>query len=463
MQALATFTLYLLLFVFLGRFQEIFTFLAPLQLGKLSIALGLCVVLAKNAQDVKFFLHKSPIKTYILIMLVLALLGVPFSVYPGNALEKCLGFLRLLLTASLIVALSKDALPSMLLAITCVVLFISIQMLLSTSTGRVAVSSTYDPNDIALLCITFLPFAMALISHPQTLVKLIALAASGGAVASIALSGSRGGFISMLSVAIYATFVIKKRRMLLIMLMVVGAAIFVALAGDALWGRLQSLIDGTDYNLDAGAGRLEIWKSGLEIIIQRPLFGVGIGQFITGLGTLTGSPWKAAHNTFLEIGVDLGVGGFYAFCAILLFIFRLSLRGSQADSLNPQEKNIYLCLRLSLLGYCVGAFFLSQAYSSITYTLFCLAVVMYFHLERKDHILEQTMQEKQRTDFIKVNALQKRSSISPAPLQEKAVTDKVQLSEQQKMMLNATDAQRQLKKARLEAGDTLLQKNKKNT
>ncbi len=471
MHILSTITLWFILFVFLGRFQEIFSFLSPLQLGKVSVGIGLCVVLSQNAQSLSLLLRKSPIKTPLIIMVALAVLGIPFSVHPSKALEECIMFLQLMLTASIIVALGKQHMQNMQMGITCVLLFVSTQMLLSKATGRIAVSRTYDPNDIALLCITFLPLTVDLISQKGFLTKLVALAASGCAVASIALTGSRGGFISMLAVALYAVIVAKKRRMLLIVLIALGGTIFVSMAGAELWDRLQSLRDGTDYNFDAGGGRMFIWESALELVIRRPIFGVGIGQFVTGLGTLTNAPWKAAHNTFIEIAADLGVGGIYAFLAILLFIYRLSLRGGQSEALSEKERNIYSYLRLSLLGYCVGSFFLSQAYSTITYTLFCFATVMFFRLEKKEKEYEAAQNADLSLEDVHTTppkALVPQHTLAPEPLSVKPKykpahdLQKAGLAAapcpQRQAQWEQAEAQRKVKKSRLEAGDMLIKK-----
>ncbi len=456
MAFLSHFALWFILFVLLGRFQEIFPFLAPLQLGKISVAIGLCVVLAQNSKDLGILLRDSPIKIYLLTMIVLAVLGIPFSVYPSSALERCMGFLQLILTASIIVALGKKNMHVTLIGIICILLFISIQMLLSSATGRVAVSATYDPNDIALLCITFLPLAIALFSHKNFIVKVLALTASGGAVASIALSGSRGGFLAMSAVALYSIALLKKRRMLIISLIILGGCVFSAMAGDALWERLQRVVDGTDYNFaEGGGGRMAIWQSGLELVIRRPIFGVGIGQFTVGLGTLTDSHWKAPHNSFLEIAVDLGIGGFLAFCGILIFIYRLSVRGGNAEFLSTQDRNLFLFLRLSLLGYCMAAFLLSQAYGVITYTLFSLSVVMHLFLTQKEKAAQYSPKTQEETSPSHTFAQHS------FPGQHEQHLPKIQqprLSSARMAQLEKAEQLRRKKKACLDNGDMLLKK-----
>ncbi len=442
MSAFAVFTLWFLNFVNVARFQEIFPFLAPLQLGKLSLVLGLVVVCAQNARDLKTLLFDSPVKKYLLTIVILAMLGLPFSVYIGDAIDKFKGLLQMLLITSVIVALGKKNSESMKLCFIFMLLFLSIQTVLQTATGRVSVSATYDPNDIAVLSIILLPIALSGLSHTNFAIKMTSLAASAGGVACIALSGSRGGLLALLAVTMYAIILEKKRRMLLIALCGLGALLFSAMAGDVLWERIQSLIDGTDYNFStAGDSRMAIWTSGFKIMLSRPIFGVGIGQFVTGLATLSDSPWKTAHNSFLQIGMELGLGGLWAFCAILFFIYRLSVQGSQADYLNHAQQKAYTSLRLSLLGFCVGGFLVSHAYSPTIYTLICYSVVMYYNLEDAK---EKALQKEATLDETK---------IAPSPPPLRPVKPQKMLPEH----IAQAQTTRDTRKSRLEAGDKLIQ------
>jgi len=74
--------------------------------------------------------------------------------------------------------------------------------------------------------------------------------------------------------------------------------------------------------------------------------------------------WNAPHNSFVQIGAELGFPGLAFYISVIGCAF-VALRRS--GDLGP-------ALTASLLGFVVGSFFLSLAYSEMLYTLVALAV-----------------------------------------------------------------------------------------
>ena len=72
-------------------------------------------------------------------------------------------------------------------------------------------------------------------------------------------------------------------------------------------------------------------RQGIRLMTQNPLTGVGIGIFAIAEGSSrkdTGGPkepWKTAHNSFIQIGGELGVGGLILFILLIYYLFK-SLR-----------------------------------------------------------------------------------------------------------------------------------------
>jgi O-antigen ligase len=109
-------------------------------------------------------------------------------------------------------------------------------------------------------------------------------------------------------------------------------------------------------------------------MLQNPVLGVGPGNFQTAEGTLSplaerqqfgiGVRWNAPHNSFVQIAAELGIPGLSLYVAMIASAF-FALRRSAA--LTP-------ALTASLLGFVVGSFFLSLAYSEMLYTLVALSV-----------------------------------------------------------------------------------------
>src|SRR5205823_12778505 len=121
--------------------------------------------------------------------------------------------------------------------------------------------------------------------------------------------------------------------------------------------------------------------------------GVGINGFETaqGLSHGGGGYWQAAHNSFLQIGVELGVPGLIVFVLWILWTLK-GLRRLQAQpktmsvlpgltrqqeattSPNPLAP-LAGALEISLWGFVIGGFFISQAYSGMLYVVLALSLV----------------------------------------------------------------------------------------
>lgn len=372
-----------LLFVVQGRLPELFPFLQPLQLGKVTILLGLIAVLSINPSRLTVLWKKTPMGRYLLILLVLAFVGIPFSVYKGGAVESFIGLLRKFLIISVVVGLCVGGREqSLRTTLMWLLLLMSSMMIMARGSERVQVSGSYDANDLALLFVVYLPIVAneALLGGKWT--KLVASTSAACAVTAVALTGSRGGIIALAAIGLHAILLVKKRRWILIPALALAGFIVTATASDKLWERFQSLQDSSDYNFEAKEGRLTIWKEGLYIMITHPIVGVGLGQFMTGLGTLGSGVWLTAHNSFVQIGTELGVIGLGAFIALLLSIYRLGKQGARAPCLPLAERQRFVALQLGLTGYCVGGFFLSQAYGFILFIFVALAACMHLQLKK---------------------------------------------------------------------------------
>ena len=78
-----------------------------------------------------------------------------------------------------------------------------------------------------------------------------------------------------------------------------------------------------------GSGRFELWQIGLEIFKSNPVFGIGWYNFLFYNVSYYGGT-NYAHNTFLEVLVELGVVGFLLYLAfhtsVILKFYRLNFK-----------------------------------------------------------------------------------------------------------------------------------------
>ena len=151
---------------------------------------------------------------------------------------------------------------------------------------------------------------------------------------------------------------------------------------------MSTILSDADYNRNAESGRMQIWRRGVGYMLQHPILGVGPNNFQTAEGTLSpfaqrqqfgvGVRWNAAHNSFVQAGAELGLPGLVLFLAVIATAFR-SLRRSgrragAAVLTDGRQRELTQALTASLIGFTVGAFFLSLAYSEMLYTLVALVV-----------------------------------------------------------------------------------------
>jgi len=251
----------------------------------------------------------------------------------------------------------------------------------------------YDANDFATFAVTAMPLGLYYLLHAGRRPSIRVLAGVVLAVLALAFvrTGSRGGFIALLAVAAFVVL----RYTGIPLRWRVGATGFVTLvvlvtASEQYWKQMGTIVSDADYNRTEESGRMQIWSRGVGYMLQYPIFGVGPNNFQAAEGMLSpfahrqqfgaGVRWNAAHNSYIQIGAELGVPGLMMFVAIIASAFgalRVARRSDDAlAESQPHRRALAQALTASMLGFVVGAFFLSLAYSEMLYALTALAAGM---------------------------------------------------------------------------------------
>ena len=89
-----------------------------------------------------------------------------------------------------------------------------------------------------------------------------------------------------------------------------GVAIFAILATGIGANERFGDLSMDDYNVSGNEGRFYYWRQGVVWMIKRP-WGYGLGNYGTYFGMLNGEE-RAAHSTWVQYGVDLGVAGLWS-------------------------------------------------------------------------------------------------------------------------------------------------------
>jgi O-antigen ligase len=343
---------------------------------------------------------RHPVTWCAVLLLLLAIATVPFSLDIGRSFR----FLKADYIKTVVIFLLVAAVPRsvtevrrLALAYAAAAFVYSAVVLLrgNMAEGRLNDLYSYDSNDFAALAAASLPLAAMLLERRRTGERMAGLAALPVLVLGIVASGSRGGLLAALFLlGLYVVLnrhATRWRRTVLL-----GFVLSVGVAAMAVFPwyseRIATIFDlKEDYNYDADYGRVNIWKRGVGYMVTHPATGVGINAFGVAEGTISklaiermlrgkGTPFRAAHNSYVQVGAELGLGGLLLFAGMLTAAIR-SLRRDGAMKRptatdDPTRASLASALALSLLTWAVAAIFLSQAYYSILYMLLALVVAL---------------------------------------------------------------------------------------
>lgn len=386
-------SVYISIFVFIARPGEFISVIATVRLVPISLLL-LCLSYFLLDRSKKFGNQKvSGLKLWFYLV-ILSFISILFSIWPGKSFEVWWSVLlinTILVFFWLPMGLNLKNLYSMVLMIVLSVGALLVTMLffkemLFEFDRWYILGSSYDPNDLAIVLTSFFPLIVFLFIKSGLKGRLIWGLMSICLLIGVLKTGSRGGVLS-LAIAIALLLLlpgrlgIKKWFKLFIMLILL--AVFFSSAADMVKSRWELLLIGDDYNIaqtDGGAtGRLNIWRAGAKIFLKYPVSGVGVGNSGTAIGLETNN-WKTVHNSFLQIGMELGAIGLLIFMIILWSIWRnctLAIRLLRVKECESPLLLLAATIRISLLSYMVGAFFLSQAYSIILPLLSVISIGVY--------------------------------------------------------------------------------------
>ena len=258
---------------------------------------------------------------------------------------------------------------------------------------RLASLYYYDANDFATLAVMALPLAVYFVVRRGQLWRRLAGATAAALLAvGFIWAGSRGGFLALLAVGAFLLLRYQAIRVRWrVLITAVLTLVFAATATDTYWEKMRTIVQPKDdYNVTGTEGRVQVWKRGLGYMMQHPVLGVGAGNFPTAEGTISplirttpsgkGIKWLQAHNSFVQVGAELGVPGLLFFVLMLSSAFRALRevgRGNPARTAGEHSTppaQLAQALTASLLGYVVGGFFLSLAYRDLLFVLLALIV-----------------------------------------------------------------------------------------
>jgi O-antigen ligase len=376
--------------VIVSRLHEVLPYIGRLYVGKtLSVLLlGAAMAQLKPEQFAAGF--KTKVGKCVLVITVLALASVPGSAWPRQSVNffQQQWSQTLLMCACIMAGFTNRRIAYLtILAVTFTAALGALEFFAGGAQefgGRSYIgndnSSTYDANASAALFVTVLPYLIMVATRKGKL-QVAAMIAIPVVCAAVVKTVSRGGIIALAVCAVTLLVVApKKQRKYYIGLLVIMAATVVIAPHDSLSERFSLLSGSQDYNFNARDGRIEVWKRGMQMMFTHPILGVGVRAYEVANGT-TAHSWVNAHNAIVQIGAELGIGGFIVFIVMFAAAFKAArmVRRRYAPTAQgfagPEaefEYSLATAALVSLVTELASAMFLSMAYDAMT--IFVVAV-----------------------------------------------------------------------------------------
>ncbi|MDD9198212.1 O-antigen ligase family protein [Aliivibrio sp. S2MY1] len=380
------------------RIHEVFPQLYSLKIP-LFLSLGSLTALIWQVgitRQIKLFWCKE--FTFLTLFLVIVIVGVIFSSNRLLAIEyfKNIYWKIILMTFAIaILVRTPQQIAFTLKAITiagALVGIVAIQNKLGgigliegtrVTIGREFGSMLGDPNDLALVLMFPISFAVALLVTHQLpwhhrMIGFIAIPILFWAVIA---TQSRGGLLGMIAVfGIYGLQRIKSKVLLMTIAVMASGALFVV-AG------ISERVSGgaAEAGIDASAmGRLYAWEAAFKMAVNNPITGVGLDNFYSNYFYY--SPhWDglnhAVHSTWFGVLAETGFLGLSVFISLIVVLIKSANRTLTSvkavkDEINPAIYASAQAIFAGLIGTIVSGTFLTQGFNWPIYILAALVVAV---------------------------------------------------------------------------------------
>lgn len=364
-----------------GRIHTVVPFLAKFPCAMIAGVLAVCSFWFESLkQHINYYMIRE--EKLVLGLIIMCVITLPTSVWPSNSFfslgKNFLPTVILMFITGIICRTVIDIRRFIWVYIAncAAIIFVA----LSNELNHFAkdVSDTYDVNDIALVLCCSLPIVFQLMLQSRGIKKLFLCAFLIVTVVTIIKTGSRGGVIGLVTFAAYFLFNSNKKTLHSIIVLV-AFALVIAMAPESAKERFSTMINPqTEYDKNLG-DRTQVWERGLKQFLKSPILGAGFSNFAEadGRGKEAGDAWRTAHNSLLQVLVELGIVGLILFIKLIAgTIIKLRRLRKRLESMGHSSDllGFMYSIETSLLVYFATAMFLSQAYNRQLYFIIAIAI-----------------------------------------------------------------------------------------
>ena len=357
------------------------------------ILLVSCFIHSKKLVPNKDSMSK-PLISLILLLFLMALI-VPISYDPSISLPRVYDYFRYVLVFYLIGRIVSNFKQFHIYLL--VMSFCYIYLFWTSRyyfTGRrldgVGLPDAAEANAFAILVIMIVPILVALVFTRNSLwLKMFCLIGIVLAIDCFAMTRSRGSFVGLLVQAVVSLILLRKSvHRKKIFLGLVGIAILSSvLMDDQFKDRIlrsqRNIMQGDAASVSAG--RIDIWKSGIEILKDYPL-GAGGGGFMAlspkyiPEEILSSDGTRVAHNLYLQTLTEQGLIGLLLYLSFIILTISVAFKALRIITKVNRHHDIAFHLNMlivSVSGFWVAAFFGDRLYFEGFYLIAALIPVLH--------------------------------------------------------------------------------------
>jgi O-antigen ligase len=393
----------LLIVLNVSRVHQHFGFLAVLRPAMLLTIIALAYALLQpSAFVLRAALQTKPARL-ILLLGGLACLSAPFGLSLGGSGRYIIeSYSKVIVAAVILIAAIRRPGDLYLFVwayvIGCGVLaFFATFVFQPTTQGtldnvaRLSELYTFDANDICVVLLVGAGLAFLLLQQAGPAGKMVIVLTLIGMGATIARSGSRGGFLGLVATAAAMLVLTKGVSVVKRVAVVMGLVVALGVAAPSgYWARMEAILrPSEDYNWSSTDGRKQVFERGMGYMLRYPLFGLGMNNFwraeclaefsekVRRRDLDRGIRCTAPHNTYVQAGAELGVPGLAIFLlltigsAARMLVLRRRLPAAWQHG-NREERFLFTApsfFAVAMVGFVVPATFVSFAWIDIVYIL----------------------------------------------------------------------------------------------
>jgi putative inorganic carbon (HCO3(-)) transporter len=285
-----------------------------------------------------------------------------------------------------------------------------------------------DPNYFTVNVLLFLPTTFLMIQKStRRWERWFCLGCFVITLFGVMVSASRGGFLGILAGSLYL-ILRNKRRIRNVALIGISLAMVVLASPVSPLQRFRNPSQGDKQSADT---HIALMYGGIRMMLAHPLFGVGIDNFkrnsrffvTAGEAAQMDNQSRVAHNSYVEIGAEMGIPGLLLFAGMLFSSFtslgkvaRMSERWGV-----PLIQEAAVGLQAGLVGSSVAIFFVSGEYQK----MFWLALFLTMCLPPL--ALEAAKRQRKRRHLMDVpqsyKPLGRLETVAVSPLRSSQITD----------------------------------------